>query len=131
MKHQRNPVIAGEDLVRTPRNKQAALVVRPASWINKPLPEPKYLPSPEEDAAEKLRQQERIAIEAMRAADIRKREVEERQRTRAKKAKPKVSRCNWAKHQLRAIHRRKGLPPPTATEIAAYKRQQPTFGRSL
>lgn len=128
-----NPLLTDDDREWKPRNKQAALIVRPAGWINRPLSVPLYVPSPEEIAKAEA---ETLAKNAARMKaendkfDAERKKIQQEQKERASK-RPKTSRCIWARDQLRAIHKRKGLPKPTVAEVWAYRKTLPNYGKPI
>lgn len=112
-----------------PVNRQAAQVLRKATWEQMPPSEPRYLPSPQEKA--ETLQKAAAARYAMLKAES---DEKDRQRAMQQKPepKPKFATCRQhAKRVLRTIHKRKGLPPPTWGEIAAFQKQQPLYMQPL
>lgn len=129
---QKNQLLTDEDALWKPINKQAALIVRPAPWLSAPTVEKRFLPSAEEIAAQKVKEAQESAAAATERANLRLRQLANRARRNRHKVKPApAAKCLWAKNQLRAIHARKGLPPPTWDEIRAYRQTQPTYGQPL
>lgn len=128
---QKNDLLTDEDRKWKPRNKQAALVVRPAHWLHQPLPEKRFLPSPAEQHAEHVAELERNAAIARAEAEKREAVIAERARLREEAKKTPIARCQWARKELIAIHKRKGLPKPTWEQIRAYQRSRPGYGAPL
>jgi hypothetical protein len=134
MRNGKQSVFRPEDRRNEPVNRQAAGVFRRAYWDEMPPAEPRFLPGPEDaaqatiKAAQARLAQIKVEQKAHRAA-VKQREAQIKE---WRKTRERIATCRQsAKKTLRTIHKRKGLPPPTWEEIAAFQKQQPLYGQKL
>jgi hypothetical protein len=115
-----------------PVNKQAALIVRRASWLYAP-PEPEATFAPTQ--AEILAQHRESRL--MRLKSIQEEAVQRIARRKAireanrKPDKPKVQKNKWMLKAMRQMAKSRGLPPPTKAEITLAQKSLPNYGKPL
>lgn len=129
MKHGKQSVFRDERKKWEPINKQAAGVFRKATWDQAPAAQPKFLPSPKEQA-------EAIRLAAEARYNMLKAESDQIEASRAQQPPPpptpKFAKCfKHAKATLRAIHKRNGLPTPTCKQVHAFAKTLPMYGQKL
>jgi len=128
---QQNRLLTDDARKWKPRNKQAAFIVRPAQEIFRAPPEKKFLPSEAEQFSCYKSELEEKAKQAKAVLDMHAAILETKRLKQKNKKHQKSAKCLWAKNELRAIHKRKNLPPPTWDEIRAYRKAKPIFGQLL